>query len=131
MLPASSNIRIRASGLFLVGISTVTVMACKEDIHTVDHNLVVTVTVIPSEASVMVGATQQFTAALRRDNGNLLTGRTVEWTSNNSGVSTVSSTGLATGMAAGTATITATSEGRSGEATLTVLPPVENVKVIR
>ena len=120
MLPASSNIRIRAFGLFLVGISTVTVLACTVDSPTGPHDWVATVTVSPSEASVMVGATHQFTAALRDSDGNLLTGRTVEWSSNDSGVGTVSSTGLATGMAVGTATITATSEGWSGEATLTV-----------
>jgi hypothetical protein len=67
-----------------------------------------------------VAGTQQFTATLRDASGNVLTGRTISWTSSNLSVATVSGSGLALGVVAGTATITATSEGQSGTAALTV-----------
>lgn len=81
---------------------------------------VATVTVTPSTTSVAPGATTQLTVTLRDANGNVLTGRTVAWTTSAAAVATVSGTGVVTGVAAGSATITATSEGRSGGATVTV-----------
>jgi hypothetical protein len=53
----------------------------------------------------------------------VLTGRTVEWTSLNTTVATVSSSGLVTGVAEGSARIEATSEGQTGAAEITVPPP--------
>ena len=79
-----------------------------------------TVTVAPSTASLQVGGTQQFTATLKDANGNILTGRTITWASDNTAAATVNGTGLATAVAVGTPTITATSEAKSGSATLTV-----------
>jgi len=86
---------------------------------------VATVTVSPATASVVVGATQQFTALLKDANGNPLTGRTVTWASSALSVASVTGTGLVTGLVVGTATITATSEGQSGTAavTVTATPP--------
>jgi uncharacterized protein YjdB len=81
---------------------------------------VATVTVSPATASVLLGATQQLSAVLRDANGNLLTGRSVTWSSSNPVVALVSSSGLVTGLVLGSATITATSEGKSGTAALTV-----------
>jgi len=67
------------------------------------------------------------TATLRDANGNILTGRTVSWSSSNTTVATVAGSGTSatvTGKSNGTATITATSEGKSGTATITVnIPP--------
>ncbi|MGE5732702.1 MAG: Ig-like domain-containing protein, partial [Gemmatimonas sp.] len=58
------------------------------------------------------------------------TGRTITWSSSNTSVATVNSTGTTTGGAAGVATITATSEGKNGTATLHVNPaPVTSVVV--
>ena len=81
---------------------------------------VATVTVAPASASVVVGATQQFTATLRDAAGNVLTGRVVTWASSAVTVASVTGTGLVSGLVVGTATITATSEGQSGTATVTV-----------
>lgn len=81
---------------------------------------VATVTVTPASSSISVGQTVQLTAATRDANGNSLTGRTVTWSTSNSSIATVSSTGLVSGGSAGTATITATSEGRNGTAQVTV-----------
>jgi uncharacterized protein YjdB len=81
---------------------------------------VASVTVSPATAGVLVGGTQQFTGTLRDASGNVLTGRTITWSSSSLSIATISVGGLASGLVAGTATITATSEGRSGTATLTV-----------
>ena len=84
---------------------------------------VATVTVAPSSATLAIGATRQLTATLRDANGNVLTGRTVTWTTSGSGTASVSTTGLVTAVAAGDATITATSEGRTGTSAITVTAP--------
>src|SRR5690606_32955328 len=54
----------------------------------------------------------------------------VGWSSSDESVATVTSAGLVRGVGAGEATITATSEGKSGSATVTVVPkPVASVTV--
>ena len=69
--------------------------------------------------------TPAFTAVTKAANGNVLNGRTVTFSSDNTAVATIdAATGVATGVSAGTAQITATSEGiTSNAATLTVNPP--------
>jgi uncharacterized protein YjdB len=54
----------------------------------------------------------------------------IAWTSSNDAFATVSATGVVTGRSAGTAVISATSGGRSGSATVSVIPvPVASVSV--
>jgi len=86
---------------------------------------VATVTVSPASVSLGVGATQTLTATMRDASGNILTGRSVTWSSSAPLLATVGGSGLVTGVAVGTASITAASEGQSGSAavTITVLPP--------
>ena len=81
---------------------------------------VASVQVTPSSATIAVNATVQLTATPKDAGGNPLSGRAITWTTNNSGVATVSTSGLVSGKAAGAATITATSEGKSGTAAITV-----------
>jgi len=93
---------------------------------------VATVTVSPASASVTAGQTVQLTATPKDANGNTLTGRTISWTSSNTSVATVSSSGLVSGVVAGSATITATAEGKSGTSAITVTAvtvPVATVTV--
>ena len=88
------------------------------------------VTVSLASSSVVMGGTDQGTATLKDAAGNILTGRTVSWSSSNSSIASVNTSGLVTGVTAGSATITATSEGKSGSATITVTPvPVASVTV--
>src|SRR5437870_9148031 len=54
---------------------------------------VASVTVNPPSASAPAGQTVQLSAALRDANGNILTGRSVTWASNNTPVATVTGTG--------------------------------------
>lgn len=65
------------------------------------------------DSEVAVGGTLQLTATAYDDDGGVLTGRTVEWTSSNNSIATVSSTGVLTGVATGTVNITAEIGGES------------------
>src|SRR6266480_3437096 len=87
------------------------------------------VSVAPTAATILVGATTQLQATTTDSLGSVLTGRTVTWASNNSAV-TVDGTGLVRGAGAGSATVTATSEGQSGTSSVTVtFVPVASVTV--
>ena len=91
---------------------------------------VASVTVTPATASLVGNQTVQLTAVPKDASGNPLTGRTVTWGTSNTGVATVSGSGLVTGKGGGSATITATSEGQSGTSTITVTAaPVASVTV--
>src|SRR5256885_1324320 len=86
---------------------------------------VASVAVSPATPSVQVGESVQLAATPTDSTGSALSGRTVTWASGNTGVATVSGSGLVSAVAAGSGTITAASEGKSGTATVTVtaLPP--------
>jgi parallel beta-helix repeat protein len=99
---------------------------------TVTVTPVASVTVTPASASMSVGGTAQLTATPKDASGNPLAGRVVTWQSSNTGVATVSSSGLVSGVAQGSATVTATSEGQSGTSAITVTTstaPVASVTV--
>ena len=88
------------------------------------------VIISPGQASVTVGQTLQLTGQVTDAQGNVLSGRPINYTSGTPAVATVSSSGLVTAVAPGATTITATSEGKSGTATITVTPiPVASVAV--
>src|SRR6266852_1790272 len=82
--------------------------------------VVTTVTVAPTSATVVAGSTTTLQATVRDQNGNVMTGQTVTWSTNNAAAATVNSSGVVTGIAAGSATITATSSGVSGTSAITV-----------
>lgn len=88
---------------------------------------VATVVVSPATAGVQAGSHVQFIATTLDAAGQVLTGRTISWTSGDPAIASITTTGVVTGVGAGTTTITAASEGRSGTAQLTVsalaLPP--------
>ena len=89
-----------------------------------------TVAVTPPTAGVRITGTAQLTAVTKDSVGGVLTGRTVTWGSSDPTVATVNANGLVTGVALGTATITATSEGKSGNSSITVTKiPVGSVTV--
>ncbi len=89
---------------------------------TVVDAAVASVTVSPSTSTIAAGSTVQLSAVLKDDGGNVLTGRAVLWSASG-GVASVSNTGLVTGLTpGGPVTIVATSEGRSGDAQVTVTP---------
>ncbi|HZO18433.1 MAG TPA: Ig-like domain-containing protein [Gemmatimonadaceae bacterium] len=87
-------------------------------------DVVATVTVTPAADTIAVNETVQLGATPRNESGTPLSTQ-VEWTSNNSQVASVSSSGLVTAHQAGTATITAASGGKSAQASILVVtaPP--------
>jgi uncharacterized protein YjdB len=84
---------------------------------------VASVSVTLAASSRNPGQTTQATAITRDANNNVLSGRAVSWSSSNTGVATVSSSGLVTAIAIGTVQIIAACEGQSGNATLTATTP--------
>jgi uncharacterized protein YjdB len=84
---------------------------------------VASVTVTPSADTVTVGATVQLTATVTDSVGHILMGHVVVWSSGDSSVAAVSTSGLVTGRAAGVATITAAAGGKDATASVTVLAP--------
>jgi len=85
---------------------------------------VATVSVNLGSSALSAGQTTQASAVARDAYGNVLTGRSVAWSSLNTSVATVSITGVVTAVAAGSATIRATVETKIGDASMTVGTPV-------
>lgn len=70
-----------------------------------------------------MATTQQLTATPRNASGTAITGKTATWSSSNTAIATVNSSGLVTAQAAGQATITATVDGIAGTSTAVVTSP--------
>ena len=81
---------------------------------------VASVTVTPTTRSLTVGQTFTLTATARDAGGTVISGAPITWTSSNTAVATVSTSGVVTAVAAGSASIDATSGTASGTATITV-----------
>ena len=92
---------------------------------TVDNATLSSIAVTPATASIAAGNTQQFTATgTYSDHTTADITQSVNWTSSNQTIATISnssgSNGEATGIAAGGVTITASLSGHTGTAALTV-----------
>lgn len=86
-----------------------------------DANSLVAISVTPSNASLQLTKTQQFTAIGSFGDGTSKdVSSTVTWSSSSSNVASINSTGLATALQTGTTTIKASQSGESGSTTLTV-----------
>ena len=80
-----------------------------------------TVTVVPATAQLTaVAATAQLTSEVRDQDGQLMAGVIVAWSSSDASVARVDGAGLVTAAGNGTATITATAGSASGTAMVTV-----------
>ena len=89
-----------------------------------------TVAVNPATAELSaLGTTVQLSAEVRDQNGQVMAGAVVAWSSGNASVATVDAAGLVTAIANGTTTVTATSGSASGSATVTVEQSVRAVTV--
>ncbi len=82
-----------------------------------------TVTVTLDSSSMIVGSSTQAHAVAKDASGNVLSGKTVTWSSLNTATATVSSTGVVTATGAGPVSIQATVDGVNGAASLTVSTP--------
>lgn len=133
---ATSVATVDASGVATgISIGTSSIIATSEGVSdtstvTVSGVPVASVTLAPASATVAVGATQSFTATMRDGSGNVLSGRVVTWTSSNTAVATVTTSGVARGVTAGSASIIATSEGKADTSLVTVIVvPVSSISV--
>ena len=91
--------------------------------------LITSITVVPSSAVLAPGATTQVNSTILPSNA---TNKTLTWSSSNTGIATVNSSGLVTAVAAGTANIWATSTdgtNRTGTCTITVSVPATSVSL--
>lgn len=91
--------------------------------YTVESIAVTGVSLNKNSTSISIGNTEQLIATVTPSNA---TNQAVSWSSSNTSVATVSSTGLVTGVSAGTATITVTTSDGNKTATcaVTVTQPV-------
>src|SRR5256714_1122575 len=115
---AAGSATITAASSGKSGTSSITVTAAPPPTP-----VVTTVSVAPTSASINVGAKVALQATVKDQNGNVMTGQAVTWSSGNTAAATVSASGVVTGVAAGSATITAASSGKSGTSTITVTAP--------
>ena len=113
---ASGLVTIRASAESRFGEAPLSVTGTT----TIQPAAVATVSVTLASPSLSVGQSTQAQAIARDATGNVLTGRTVSWSSLNPSIATVSSSGLVMAVAGGSATIRATVETKIGDATATV-----------
>lgn len=81
------------------------------------------VVVTPSPAAVVNGSTIQLKATPYDVFGAVVTGKTATWSSGNTGIATVSSSGVVTGRSIGTVTISAKIDDYTGTTAVTVKPP--------
>ena len=77
-------------------------------------------TIIPSSAQVLSGGSAQLSAEVRDQFGNLITGRTITWSSSASTVASVNGLGVVTGVSTGSATVRATTGAVAGTSAVTV-----------
>ena len=97
---------------------------------------VATVTVVPGSATLTSGDNATFTAQLRDAAGNILSNRSVSWSSTDNSVVMITSangpSATILAQAAGLASLRATSEGKTGEASISVAAaaPVATVTVV-
>ena len=116
-----------ATGL-ATGTSTISAMfegMTGSTILTVSPAALVSISVAPSNPSVIAGGTDQFTATGHySDSSTQNVTSLVSWESTPSSVATISPSGLASGVAQGAATISATYQGITSSAGLSVSPPL-------
>ena len=105
-----SFIRTRVASALLI----IATAACVDVTVPAANEPVASVTIVASTHSVVVGDTLRLSAHALAADGRLLENRPVSWSSTNSAVLQLSSSGLATAVAPGAATIRATVEGKTG-----------------
>lgn len=95
--------------------------SCKSDSTVGLHALTFNLKLSKDTASLFAGRTLQLNAVLKDENGNIVSGASIVWTSSSNDVATISGDGLVTATGFGSATITATTQQLSATATITVL----------
>ena len=113
-------------------LAIVLVAACSGAITGTDlaTHEVADVVIAPLTANVIVGRTLPLQATVRDASGQAMSGPTVIWSVEDSSIASVSSGGMLTARAVGGTQVAASANGKSGLATITVMPvPVSSVTV--
>ena len=109
---------VRRSAFALLAALMVTVGCPKDDPFVA---VVTSITVAPStRAFTALTDTQRFTATVRDQQNNVMSGQAVTWGTSNTAVATVNTLGLVTAQTVGSATVTATIGAVVGSAAVTV-----------
>jgi uncharacterized protein YjdB len=98
------------------------VAACGGDPASPDIPPVVAITAANGVTSLAAGSSVLLSATLTDKRGKLVSGALFSWSSANSAIASVSTTGMVTSAQAGTTTISATSGGATGSFTVSVTP---------
>jgi uncharacterized protein YjdB len=109
---SAGNTTITASANGVNGSTTLTV--------TTPTLALVSIVVTPASPSVTAGTNQQFTATGVYSDSSQQTLTSAAWTSSNSNVASINSSGLASASSVGSATITASASGINGSTAMTV-----------
>jgi uncharacterized protein YjdB len=91
---------------------------------------VASITVTLNASSINAGQSTQAVAVTRDAAGNVVTGRTIAWSSAAPALATVSASGVVSALAAGSVSISATSEGVSNSATLIIIGSTQPVATV-
>ncbi|MEW5916193.1 MAG: Ig-like domain-containing protein, partial [Gemmatimonadota bacterium] len=84
----------------------------------------------PNQIVLQPGQTSQLTVTLTDASGNILSGRSITYSSSAPAIATVSATGVITAVSEGSATIEAASEGKTATTIVTVSPvPVASIRI--
>ena len=121
--PYSHTVRIRAALASL----TCVLLSCASPGASVGPTAhgptAATVSVTPGDTDLSISGTLALTAHLADSSGHAITSDTIAWSSSDTSVARVSSTGMVTGIASGIVRISATVHGQSGHAVVGVMPP--------
>ena len=136
---SSSNVTVAAvtatGNVIALQPGTATISASSEGrvgsaIVVVPARLAGTVAVTPSVSSLIIGSTLILRTQITDNAGNVLTNRPLMFASDAPSVATVTAAGVVTALAPGSARITATSEGKTGLASVQVVPlPVATLEI--
>ena len=93
--------------------------------------ILTSIAVTPASSSILIGASQQFTAMGTYSDGSTqdITSQ-AKWISSDTGVATINAGGLATGVSAGATMISAMLAGVIGSAVLTVQSPLSSIHYV-
>lgn len=108
----------------------VAVVSCQTT-TTPDPPVATTITISPSTVAMsFLGQNSSLGAQVRDQNGDLVNGLTLSWSSSDTGVATVTPGGVVTAVANGSATISVTAEGITGTAEVAVEQVPTTVAII-
>jgi hypothetical protein len=102
--------------------------ACLENIPR-PSGPVASITIAPESSQVVQGDSLTLVATARNAAHNILPGVLLGWSSGDTGVATVTGTGLVRGRSAGTATIRATADSVTGRAIVTVVLRIAGIRI--